>query len=405
MNKTELEYLREITIKRKTYFLVKKNEQIGLLTAEHKVQIPIEWDELEINKHFSLKDFLHIPAFYSMYNERNEQVVVIFVKRKKKWGLIDLHGQEIIPVFYDKIEIVSYACKFYFKVTTNGREGLVCLNENVLIPVKWEKILPASFSTQESEPRFCWDWKSDCLFCFVSYRGMESAIDPLVQREKERFQFVIYDRYFELVTPEVLDGYATITASYRLARPFNSLVYILIRKQNCYGVLSEDVRLINKPVLTYEDAIDLIRRQQQEDYINIMIDHIKDYCKKINKYFKQNKIAAKTEVLSTQNIKGAGLPRENNMITKDEIKKITVVMADMLTDLKAFKLAGWAKGMELLIEKENHQEILSIIGDLLEWLQALRLDPELTIENRPVIEKENDQDLQPVYNQGFAEAI
>lgn len=405
MNKTELEYLREITIKRKTYFLVKKNEQIGLLTAEHKVQIPIEWDELEINKHFSLKDFLHIPAFYSMYNERNEQVVVIFVKCKKKWGLIDLHGQEIIPVFYDKIEIVSYACKFYFKVTTNGREGLVCLNENVLIPVKWEKILPASFSTQESEPRFCWDWKSDCLFCFVSYRGMESAIDPLVQREKERFQFVIYDRYFELVTPEVLDGYATITASYRLARPFNSLVYILIRKQNCYGVLSEDVRLINKPVLTYEDAIDLIRRQQQEDYINIMIDHIKDYCKKINKYFKQNKIAAKIEVLSTQNIKGAGLPRENNMITKDEIKKITVVMADMLTDLKAFKLAGWAKGMELLIEKENHQEILSIIGDLLEWLQALRLDPELTIENRPVIEKENDQDLQPVYNQGFAEAI
>lgn len=405
MNKTELEYLRKITITRKKYFLVKKNEQIGLLTAEHKVQIPIEWDELEINKHFSLKDFLHIPAFYSMYNERNEQVVVIFVKRKKKWGLIDLHGQEIIPVFYDKIEIVSYACKFYFKVTTNGREGLVCLNENVLIPVKWEKILPASFSTQESEPRFCWDWKSDCLFCFVSYRGMESAIDPLVQREKERFQFVIYDRYFELVTPEVLDGYATITASYRLARPFNSLVYILIRKQNCYGVLSEDVRLINKPVLTYEDAIDLIRRQQQEDYINIMIDHIKDYCKKINKYFKQNKIAAKTEVLSTQNIKGAGLPRENNMITKDEIKKITVVMADMLTDLKAFKLAGWAKGMELLIEKENHQEILSIIGDLLEWLQALRLDPELTIENRPVIEKENDQDLQPVYNQGFAEAI
>lgn len=405
MNKTELEYLRKITITRKKYFLVKKNEQIGLLTAEHKVQIPIEWDELEINKHFSLKDFLHIPAFYSMYNERNEQVVVIFVKRKKKWGLIDLHGQEIIPVFYDKIEIVSYACKFYFKVTTNGREGLVCLNENVLIPVKWEKILPASFSTQESEPRFCWDWKSDCLFCFVSYRGMESAIDPLVQREKERFQFVIYDRYFELVTPEVLDGYATITASYRLARPFNSLVYILIRKQNCYGVLSEDVRLINKPVLTYEDAIDLIRRQQQEDYINIMIDHIKDYCKKINKYFKQNKIAAKIEVLSTQNIKGAGLPRENNMITKDEIKKITVVMADMLTDLKAFKLAGWAKGMELLIEKENHQEILSIIGDLLEWLQALRLDPELTIENRPVIEKENDQDLQPVYNQGFAEAI
>ncbi len=405
MNKTELEYLRKITITRKKYFLVKKNEQIGLLTAEHKVQIPIEWDELEINKHFSLKDFLHIPAFYSMYNERNEQVVVIFVKRKKKWGLIDLHGQEIIPVFYDKIEIVSYACKFYFKVTTNGREGLVCLNENVLIPVKWEKILPASFSTQESEPRFCWDWKSDCLFCFVSYRGMESAIDPLVQREKERFQFVIYDRYFELVTPEVLDGYATITASYRLARPFNSLVYILIRKQNCYGVLSEDVRLINKPVLTYEDAIDLIRRQQQEDYINITIDHIKDYCKKINKYFKQNKIAAKIEVLSTQNIKGAGLPRENNMITKDEIKKITVVMADMLTDLKAFKLAGWAKGMELLIEKENHQEILSIIGDLLEWLQALRLDPELTIENRPVIEKENDQDLQPVYNQGFAEAI
>lgn len=61
--------------------------------------------------------------------------------------------------------------------------------------------------------------------------------------------------------------------------------------------------------------------------------------------------------------------------------------------------------MEALIEKEDHQAYLAIIGDLLEWLQSLKVNPELTIENRPVIEKENDQGLQPIYNQGFAEAI
>lgn len=61
--------------------------------------------------------------------------------------------------------------------------------------------------------------------------------------------------------------------------------------------------------------------------------------------------------------------------------------------------------MEAQIEKEDHQETLAIIGDLLEWLQSLRLNPELTCENKPVIEKGDDQELQPDYNQGFAEMV
>lgn len=404
MNKTEFEYLGEIKDKRKTYFLVKKNEKKGLLTAEHDIQIPVEWDELEINNRFSLMDYLHIPNCFSIF-DKNESVVVIFVKRKHKWGVLNLYGDVIIPVIYDRIEIVSFAGKFYFKVVANEKEGLICLNENILIPVKWEMILPASFSRQESDPQFLWVRQADCLFCFESYEVLENPTNPNVQHDKGHYQFVIYNRHFELVTPEVLDGYAIFKEGYRLAKPFSNLAYILIRKQEQYGVLSHDIRLISKPVLTEEEAIALIRKQQQKDYIKILIDDIKDDCKKINKYLKQNKIATKNEISPTQKMTGDGLISENTMVTKTEIKKIAAVLVDQLTDLKAFKLAEGARKMEALIEKEDHQAYLAIIGDLLEWLQSLKVNPELTIENRPVIEKENDQGLQPIYNQGFAEAI
>lgn len=400
MNHTEFEYLKEVKIKRKTYYLVKKNEQVGLLTPEHKVQIPIEWDELEINKHFSLEDFLHFTIF-----DKNEPVVVILVKRNHKWGVIDWRGDEIIPVIYDKIEIVSFAGKFYFKVTGNGTEGLTCFNKNVLVTPKWQKIIPASFNSQESDPQFLWARKSDCLFCIVADSDPEKPIVPLVQNDTGHFQFFIYDRYLKLLTPEVLDGYAAVTAGYRLIKPDNNLTYILIRQQDRYGVLSRDIRLINKPVLTYEEAIALIRKHQQNDYIKILIDDIKVDCKKINKYLEQHKIAAKTEVSPTQKMTGDGLTRESKLITKAEIKKMVAVLTDRLADLKAFKLAEGARKMEALIENENHQAFLAIIGDVLEWLQSLKVKPELTFENRPVIEKVRDQDLKPEYNRGFAEVM
>lgn len=400
MNHTEFEYLKEVKIKRKTYYLVKKNEQVGLLTPEHKVQIPIEWDELEINKHFSLEDFLHFTIF-----DKNEPVVVILVKRNHKWGVIDWRGDEIIPVIYDKIEIVSFAGKFYFKVTGNGTEGLTCFNKNVLVTPKWQKIIPASFNSQESDPQFLWAWKSDCLFCIVADSDPEKPIVPLVQNDTGHFQFFIYDRYLKLVTPEVLDGYAAVTAGYRLIKPDNNLTYILIRQQDRYGVLSRDIRLINKPVLTYEEAIALIRKQQQNDYIKILIDEIKVDCKKINKYLEQHKKMLKNEVLPIQKKTGAGLTRESNPITKAEIKKNATVLADWLADLGAFKLAEGARKMETQIDNDNHQAFLAIIGDLLEWLQSLKVNPELTFENRPVIEKESDQELQLEYNRGFAEVL
>ena len=78
-----------------------------------------------------------------------------------------------------------------------------------------------------------------------------------------------------------------------------------------------------------------------------------------------------------------------------EIKKIATVLGQRLTDLKAFRLAAWAEHMEAQIEKEDHQETLAIIGDRFEWLQSLRLNPELTFENKPVIERGDDQKLQP----------
>lgn len=405
MNKTEFDYLREIRIKRRTYFLVKKDQQTGLLRENHKIQIPVEWDELEINDHFRLKDFLEIPAFYSMYNQRNEAAVVIFAKRRQKWGIIDLYGHEIIPVSYDRIEIVGFADRLYFKVSANGKEGLVCFNENILIPVKWDRLLPVSFSNRSSRPQFLWSRQADGLFCFEASGDLEMVAETKVAAAKQAFQFVIYNRYFELVTPEVLDGYATITPSYLFTKNFAHWDYILIRKQERYGLLSHDLRLVSKPVLAFQEALNLIRKQQRKDYIEYLIDYLKDQCKKINKYIKQHQKVKPTDGLPTQKMKDGPLTNQREQITKDEIKEIAIFLAQRLTDLKAFRLAAWAEHMVAQIEKEDHQETLAIIGDLLEWLQSLRLNPELTCENKPVIEKSDDQELQPEYNQGLTAMV
>ncbi|KAF5087327.1 hypothetical protein DSECCO2_48890 [anaerobic digester metagenome] len=50
------------------------------------------------------------------------------------------------------------------------------------------------------------------------------------------------------------------------------------------------------------------------------------------------------------------------------------------------------------IEEEKWEELLSTIGDLLEWLQSLKQNPELMHENSPMIENEIEEVLQIFHN-------
>lgn len=50
------------------------------------------------------------------------------------------------------------------------------------------------------------------------------------------------------------------------------------------------------------------------------------------------------------------------------------------------------------IEEEKWEELLSTIGDLLEWLQSLKQNPELMHENSPMIENEIEEELQIFHN-------
>lgn len=98
------------------------------------------------------------------------------------------------------------------------------------------------------------------------------------------------------------------------------------------------------------------------------------------------------------------------LIKKGIFNKVKNIQTYPVNQIKVFdgnaqaKLGKQRSGFPQL-EKEDHQAFLSIIGDLLEWLQSLKVNPELTFENKAVIEKEGDQDLQVEYNRGFAEAI
>lgn len=354
-------------------------------TECHGVTINKEWDTIELIGRFTAKDFVTFDIFTKQYE--NDPVIILMVSRDRQLGVIDSNGDVIIPAIYDHIMLVDFADRIFFKVTSNGNEGIVCLNKNILIPLKWAKIIPVHLSNKRKNPEFCWSRNANYIICIEALEnpGIEEKLTDQVKKKPIRFS--IYNKFFELVTPEGLDGCAVVESVYT----HKQHTCYLACKQNDYGIIACDAKTIIDMGLSFEEAIKTIRKIQKISYVKHIIDYIKDSYKKINQFIKQVQ-------------KGQEEQQEDD-ITKNEIIKFALKAAVMLDDLKAFRMAEWARSMKILIEKEKCEELLSIIGDLLEWLQSLKANPELIFEDRAMIEEEYQQEVQPLFNRGFTEVV
>jgi len=351
----------------------------NLWTECHGVTINKEWDTIELIGRFTAKDFMTFDIFTSQY--ANNPVTIMMVSRDQQLGVIDSNGDVIIPAIYDHIMLVDFADRIFFKVTSNGNEGLVCLNKNILIPVKWKKIIPVHLSNKCKKPEFFWSRNAYYLICIEDLEndGIEGKQTNLGKKEPIRFS--IYNQFFELVSPERLDGCSVAASVYS----YHQQTCYLVRKQNRYGIIACDAKTIIDLGLSFDEAIKTIRKIQKIDYVKSIISYIKECYKRINQFIKHY-----------QNGKDA--LEEEKFIAKNEIIKIALKIAVMLDDLKAFRMAEWARSMKDQIEEEKWEELLSTIGDLLEWLQSLKQNPEMMYENSPMIENEIDEELQIFHN-------
>jgi len=88
------------------------NLKWGMTELDGRIIIPIEYDEIE------------------------EDICYLIVKKDKKCGAIGLDGKIIIPVEYDKVEVLEIG----FFIKKNEKFGLTNAIGEIIIPVEYDSI-------------------------------------------------------------------------------------------------------------------------------------------------------------------------------------------------------------------------------------------------------------------------
>lgn len=351
----EYDYLREIVIDRTNYFLVQKDRQMGLLTAANEFIIPLVWDDMGI-----------IPDLYA----KDEKMII--VSRDQRFGVIDLDSREIIPLGYDNIEMARIGGVVYFKVTADGKEGLVNRKNEPLIPIKWDQLMPVSFSNDRIDEATLWEGALEGMICFEKAPEFETLADAMLAEGSNTFKFGIYDQQFRMVCPAELDSYQIVGNAYKMAHCIRIHSYVLIAKGDHYGVLIDGEQLVSRPVLDYDVALELIRQQQRSTYINDFIAEMKEEAYKIRVSFdlpdqEGNKIIVEPVEMEWEGEK-VTFGGHRSLLPKENLSLMAEFITDVLEDLQEVALANWAKGMAVLIEKEQYQDLVTMLDEMVSRL-------------------------------------
>jgi hypothetical protein len=137
------------------YFVAYQKDKVGLINAQNKVLVPIKfdyykpetrnlytfWKEEKCFAVFDLKSSKLIPLNgYDRlrYFEGLEKHGVVQVYKNGKYGLINKHFEEVIPLIYD--EMKNYAHLGYCKVRKEGLYGFLDTTGHEMIPLLYPKI-------------------------------------------------------------------------------------------------------------------------------------------------------------------------------------------------------------------------------------------------------------------------
>lgn len=361
----EYDYLREIVIDRKSYFLVQKDQLMGLLTTENEFIIPLIWNDMGI-----------IPDLYA----KDEKMII--VSQEQHFGVINLENQVIIPLIYDKIEMARIGEVAYFKVIVDGKEGIINRQNEPMIPIKWDYLMPVSYWNEIFDFETSWEGALECMICFEKAPEFESLAEAMADEGKDTFKFGIYDQQFKLICPAELDSYQVIGERYEFADCIKIHSYVLFGKGDQYGVLIDGVNLISPPVLSYEAALGLLRQQQRVTYINEFIDDLKKEEHQIRVTYELPDREGKQIVYKPVYWEWEGGTMTNwvdetmglrrTMPSKDRLVSVAEYVVMVLEDLKEQELADSAKGLMALIEAEQYQDLVTMLDKTVNRLAALK---------------------------------
>ncbi|MBR4438825.1 MAG: WG repeat-containing protein [Bacteroidales bacterium] len=120
-------YDRIIIGKEEGFIAVKKNDMWGFFYGRREVTPCV----------YELRNY----RFLSYYNQEDSAVRfesgLLTVGRDKKWGCINIQGEELIPCEYDKIEVF----KDYVRVKRDGKYGLLDTSGTEFIPCIYDKVM------------------------------------------------------------------------------------------------------------------------------------------------------------------------------------------------------------------------------------------------------------------------
>jgi hypothetical protein len=147
----EYDYMAPFFLKYLNTVIVGQDKKVGLFridsTGKKHVEVPIEYNDIWVDENnFKIKVrlgdridyfFANQTLFDLEYNDVQyyEDINRMMVKKKGKWGMLTLEGEERIPIDYNKIHVMS---PDQFMVEKKGKWGLLNDRGKELIPVLYD---------------------------------------------------------------------------------------------------------------------------------------------------------------------------------------------------------------------------------------------------------------------------
>jgi len=138
-----------------SYFLAYQKDKIGIINSKNEIIVPIAFDyyKIETNNLYTFwkekkclgvfkvntSNFITLKGYQALdYLRGLEKYGFAQVQKNGKYGLINKHFEEVIPVIYDKMK--NYSHLGYCKVKKEGFYGFLDTTGNVIIPIQYPKI-------------------------------------------------------------------------------------------------------------------------------------------------------------------------------------------------------------------------------------------------------------------------
>ncbi|MDD3305960.1 MAG: hypothetical protein PHO29_02540 [Acetobacterium sp.] len=144
-----------------------------------------------------------------------------------------------------------------------------------------------------------------------------------------------------------MDSYQVVGERYEFVDCIKIYSYVLIVKGDQYGVLIDGEKLISRPVLSYEAALNLLHQQQRTNYINEFIADLKEETSKIRVSFDLPDREGKKIIIEPVEMEWEGIKWAVNMrtiVSKDKLVNIAEFVTRVLEDLREGSAGRLGKG-------------------------------------------------------------